>query len=148
MCSGADHLTDVLKDPHYSATDLSAYYINIDAFAYKGYPNTSSKQLSGQAIIDSGSTTINAPTEIAEAYIKLFDPPAIMPPEVGAYIIECSAKAPKESFSVTINGTHFEIPGADFVLSDAILAENGLDGPYGNYCFSGMQSGAVWGENT
>jgi hypothetical protein len=71
-----------------------------------------------------------------------------MPPEVGFYIIECSAKAPNESFSVTINDTDFEIPGADFVLSDAVLSENGIDGAYGNYCFCGMQSGSIWGKNT
>jgi hypothetical protein len=122
--------------------------VKTDAFTYPSYPNKSavaSGQLGGNAFVDSGSASVSAPNDVVDAYSKLFNPPAISPPELGFYAIECDAQAPEEPFSVIINGTDFVIPGSSFVLSDAILSENGFSGPYGNYCFSGLQDGGIFG---
>jgi hypothetical protein len=122
----------------------------VDSFAYANYANKSavtSGRLGGETIIDSGTIYIAVPEDVVDLYAKLFNPPAISPPEVGIYITECDAQGPEQPFSVTINGTNFDIPGADFVLSGVILSDNGLTGRYGNYCYCGIQSGGFWEES-
>lgn len=125
------------------------YTINVDGFTYADYANDSaiaSSHLGGEAIIDSGTISIAGPGDVVASYAKLFNPPAISPAEVGIYITECDAQGPEEPFVVTINGTSFDIPGSDFVLSGVILSENGIAGQYGNYCWCGIQSGGFWEE--
>ncbi|KAK4948989.1 hypothetical protein LTR10_012362 [Elasticomyces elasticus] len=134
--------TPIVLTPHYSTTALSEYAINIDATYFSSYTNTT--DTGGNTIIDSGTVTINARNEVADAYNKLFDPPAINPPDLGIYIIQCNATGPKVPFVVKIAGTEFKLPGESFVLSDVILSENGVSGEYGDYCFSGIQEAGVW----
>jgi hypothetical protein len=127
------------------------YTVNVDSFAYANYANGSaitSGRLGGETIIDSGSIAIAVPEEVVSSYAKLFNPPAISPSEVGIYITECDAQGPEQSFSVTINGTSFDMPGSDFVLSGVILSDNGFSGPYSNYCYCGIQNGGYWEERT
>jgi hypothetical protein len=106
-----------------------------------------SGQLGGNALVDSGTVSVNAPNAVADAYSKLFSPPAISPPELGFYITECDAQGPKDPFSIIINGTTFTIPGSAFVLSETLLSENGFSGQYGDYCFGGLQRGGIFGES-
>ncbi|KAK3633523.1 hypothetical protein LTR56_015776 [Elasticomyces elasticus] len=134
--------TPIVLTPHYSTTALSEYAINIDATYFSSYTNTT--DTGGNTIIDSGTVTINARNKVADAYNKLFDPPAINPPDLGIYIIQCNATGPKVPFIVKIAGTEFKLPGESFVLSDVILSENGVSGEYGDYCFSGIQEAGVW----
>jgi hypothetical protein len=137
-----------LQDSHYSKTDYSIYQIKVDNFTFPGYvPTVGEGQLGGNAIIDSGTISLNAPNDVADAYSKLFNPPAFAPPELGIYITECNAQGPSEPFSVIINGTAFFIPGSAFVLNEVILSENGFPGKYGDYCFSGMQDGGIFGQS-
>ncbi|KAK3620562.1 hypothetical protein LTR56_023344 [Elasticomyces elasticus] len=134
--------TPIVLTPHYSTTALSEYAINIDATYFSSHTNTT--DTGGNTIIDSGTVTINARNEVADAYNKLFDPPAINPPDLGIYIIQCNATGPKVPFVVKIAGTEFKLPGESFVLSDVVLSENGVTGEYGDYCFSGIQETGVW----
>ncbi|KAK5731453.1 hypothetical protein LTR17_011341 [Elasticomyces elasticus] len=134
--------TPIVLTPHYSTTALSEYAINVDATYFSSHTNTT--DTGGNTIIDSGTVTINARNEVADAYNKLFDPPAINPPDLGIYIIQCNATDPKVPFVVKIAGTEFKLPGESFVLSDVVLSENGVSGEYGDYCFSGIQETGVW----
>ncbi|KAF2115273.1 aspartic peptidase domain-containing protein [Lophiotrema nucula] len=139
--------TPLIPAPGSSSTEFTTYRLDVDAFTYGGYPNASAVkpgQFGGNALTDSGTITINVPNDIADAYNKLFDPPAIFPAEVGFWIIDCKAHGPKEPFYVVINSTTFTFPGSDFVLGDVLLSDNGIGGKYGNYCFSGIQEGGIW----
>jgi hypothetical protein len=127
-----------MQDPHFSTTEYTDYSIHVDAFSYPNYANASAV-VSGEAIIDSGTICITTPSEVAESYSKLFNPPAIMPAELGIYVTECDARGPSEPLDVVIEGKTFSIPGSSFVLSGVLLSDNGLAGAYGNYCFSGLQ---------
>jgi hypothetical protein len=125
------------------------YTVKVDSFAYANHANDSavaSGRLGGETIIDSGSIAIVVPKDVVASYAELFNPPAIIPPEVGIYITECDAQGPEQPFSITINGTNFDIPGSNFVLSGVLLSDNGFSGPYGNYCYCGIQIGPYWEE--
>ena len=117
---------------------------------FQGYNHTTaviqSGQLGGQGIVDTGTVTLNVPQDVAQAYNLLFDPPGIYIEDDAIWITNCTAKGPSAPFSVVFNGTTFHIPGKDFVLGELTLAANGLPGPYGEYCLSGVQSGGVFGE--
>lgn len=67
-----------------------------------------------QVIVDSGTTLILLPTGIANAVNALFDPPAVYSDDEGAYLVDCSAKAPE--FGVKIGSQTFFINSADLIL--------------------------------
>jgi hypothetical protein len=87
--------------------------------SFEGYSN-SSAQLGGKTFIDSGTISMNVPSEAFKAYSKLFDPPVIYAEEIGFAVIRCDAKGPKEPFLVTVNGT-------TFVSADTLLAVEGVN---------------------
>jgi hypothetical protein len=131
-------------------TEFTEYSIKVDAFTYNHSLDAStvtSGQFGGNAIIDSGTVSIDAPNDVVDAYNKLFNPPAILAPDLGFYVTECDAQGPEEPFSLVINGTKFTIPGSAFVLGDTVLSENGFSGDYGNYCFCGLQQGGIFGQS-
>lgn len=71
-----------------------------------------------QVVIDSGSTLIYLPTGIASAVNALFDPAAVYDAGSDAYLVNCSAKAPK--FGVEIGGQTFFVNGKDLILDYGI----------------------------
>ena len=74
-------------------------------------PNQPARSSQMQAIIDSGSTLMGVPMEIADAVNRLFDPPGKRNGTI--YTVNCSAKPPE--FGVVIGGQTFVIDGASMV---------------------------------
>ncbi|KAF2416403.1 acid protease, partial [Tothia fuscella] len=66
-----------------------------------------------QINLDSGTTLLLLPKDIAKSVNDRFVPPAKFNPRLG-YTVDCAAKAPK--FGVKISGTTFWIDGKDLVL--------------------------------
>ncbi|KAL6718729.1 hypothetical protein ACLMJK_002963 [Lecanora helva] len=67
------------------------------------------------AIVDSGTTFIKAPTAIANAVNALFDPPATYSVDRGIYLVNCSAKPPY--LGINIASTTFSINSEDLILA-------------------------------
>ncbi len=121
------------------------YTITVDGFRYQGsertqwthgnWPNPLAKPSNPskvQLIVDSGTTLIYLPTGIANAVNALFVPPAVYDPNQGAYVVQCSARAPK--FGVMIGKQIFYINALDMVL------------PSGNgTCISGVDDAGTGG---
>ncbi len=121
------------------------YTITVDGFSYDGSEKTKWTHGNGpnplvkpsdsskvQVIVDSGTTLIYLPTGIANAVNALFVPPAVYDLNQGAYVVDCSAKAPK--FGVTIGKQTFYINGLDMIL------------PSGNgTCISGVDDAGTGG---
>lgn len=85
-----------------------------------------------QVIVDSGTTLIYIPTGIANAVNALFIPPAIYSNVAGAYVVDCSAKAPK--FGVMVGKQTFYINAQDMIL-----------GAGTGSCISGVNDAGVGG---
>ena len=80
-----------------------------------------------QMIVDSGTTLIYLPDNVAVIVNSLFDPPVTFDAGTGLYVANCSAVAPK--FGVYIDGQLFYINPLDMML------ETGLAG----ICLSTVQ---------
>ena len=116
------------------------YAITADGFDYEG--NETTKWTYGnwanplekpsvpsklQIIVDSGTTLIYLLTAIANAVNALFVPPPIYNSTIGAYVVVCSAKAPR--FGVTVGKQTFYINGLDMILfSGPGTCESGVSG--------------------
>jgi aspergillopepsin I len=87
----------------------------------------------GKYIVDSGTTLNYMPTSIATAVNSAFSPPAVYSNDVGAYIVDCKAKAP--SLGITIGGTVFNTNALDMIL----LA--GTDANGNDVCITGVVDG-------
>jgi len=68
-----------------------------------------------QVIIDSGTSLIYLPTEVANAVNALFSPPAFF--NLGVYSVDCNATAPE--FGVRIGSQTFFINAEDLILHNA-----------------------------
>jgi hypothetical protein len=107
-----------------------------------------SSSLNHTALLDSGTVCISVPAEIADAYNKLYDPPAIYVDDLGLYVTKCDAQPPKQPFHITISGKRFVIPGEDLLLPGTVMSTNGAaapDSPYASYCVGAMQRAGTWG---
>jgi aspergillopepsin I len=89
----------------------------------------------GKYIVDSGTTLNYMPTSIATAVNSAFSPPAVYSNDVGAYIVDCKAKAP--SLGITIGGTVFNTNALDMIL----LA--GTDANGNDICITGVVGGGI-----
>lgn len=88
-------------------------------------------------VIDSGTTLNYLPSDVAEAFNLLFDPPGEFVDELGVYIVECNAAPP--DLGITISGETFYHNTIDLIF----------DGQLGdNLCLSGVQDGGVLGAGS
>lgn len=86
-----------------------------------------------QAIVDSGTSLIYAPDDIAASVASAFDPPAIYSDQFGGYATLCTATPPK--FGVYISGRIHFINAADMLIP---ADSNGN-------CVSGVQPAGTYG---
>lgn len=96
----------------------------------------------GTVIVDSGTSLLYAPNDVADAVAEGFDPPASFNSDTGMYVVDCTATAPL--FGSSVSGKIFFVNGADLLVPD------GSGG-----CISGVQPnnggltilGDVWMKN-
>ena len=69
------------------------------------------------AIVDSGTTLLLAPNDVAEAVALAFDPPGEYDEYSGYIIVECNATVPL--FGIAINGKMFYVNSLDLVLQES-----------------------------
>ncbi|MCJ1224429.1 hypothetical protein MMC12_001074 [Toensbergia leucococca] len=100
-------------------------------YGYGNWPNPFQPN-GAQYIVDSGTTLLYLPTGQADAINALFDPPAVYSDDVGAYVVDCNAKAPE--LGVQIGGEVFFISPLDLILNSEgscfTGVDDGGDGPY------------------
>lgn len=127
--------------PHAAeATNYSYYTITPDGFllsgeeeTYTGYRRFSEDPSTDfPVIVDSGTTLLYLPTELAEEINAAFDPPSVYIEEEGVFENYCDATPP--TFAVRINGTDFYINSQDLLLT----GELGEDPETGG-CITGVQ---------
>jgi hypothetical protein len=116
---------------------VPAYYTTSASFIFPG-SNLLNDTTAPRIILDSGTTLIYLPDEIAEAYNSGFNPPAVYDEQEGIYFVECGAKAP--ALTVVIGGKHFKVDSRDLIYSatDGISAD----------CISSVVPGGSLGLNT
>jgi hypothetical protein len=101
------------------------YFVDIDSYVF---PGSSKLNTTSTAILDTGTTLLYAPTQIAKDYNEQFKPKAKFVEDEDTYYVDCNAEAP--AFAVTIGGVEFNVTAADVIL------------PIGdNQCISGVQDG-------
>ncbi|GAB7366768.1 hypothetical protein MBLNU230_g0722t1 [Neophaeotheca triangularis] len=131
------------------------YTITIDGFAYSrnrfesfnptSVPNARQRSVVGNntaVIVDSGTTLLYAPDDIAEEIIALFDPPGYFDSDYDIWFVDCDSRPP--NFGVMIGGKVFYVNPLDLILQI---------GP--GQCISGVQPsfggyvilGDVWMKN-
>ncbi|KAL8934205.1 MAG: hypothetical protein Q9216_006022 [Gyalolechia sp. 2 TL-2023] len=86
------------------------YQIAMDGFTY----GNRSQKVELQANIDSGTTLIFLPSEIATGLNQMFDPPAEYDRFRGAYYVDCASTPPR--FGVSIAGHTFYVNPTDMIL--------------------------------
>lgn len=119
----------------------SYYTIVPDGFLLKGteesffgYQNVNeSPDTNFPVIVDSGTTLMYLPPQVAEAVNELFDPPAVYIEEEGVFETDCDATVP--TFAIRIGGTDFYINSKDLLLT----GDAGYD-PYTGGCITGVQA--------
>ena len=94
-------------------TQYSYYTIIPDGVEVNGQ----SKSTSFPAIVDTGTTLLYLPTNLAEAINAAYDPPSQYIESEGVYENYCDAKPPK--FGITIGGKTFMISPSELVLKGA-----------------------------
>ncbi|EMC91921.1 hypothetical protein BAUCODRAFT_134676 [Baudoinia panamericana UAMH 10762] len=131
-----------LTDDANAAQNFSFYTIVPDGFllsgqqqTYRGYRNVSESPATNyDAIVDSGTTLMYLPNNIAQAVNALFDPPSVYIEEEGVFENYCDATPP--TFAIRINGTDFYINSAEMLLTGA-----GGQDTYTGGCITGVQPG-------
>ena len=135
-----------LVDEPNAQTQYSFYTIVPDGFTFKGsgdvkvhrtswheaFPNQINADLQFPVIVDSGTTLVYLPDELAEAANALFEPSAEYLEDEGAFFVDCEATAPE--FGVSINGTTFNVNAADLIFQAEVDPTTGL-------CLTGIQAG-------
>jgi hypothetical protein len=153
------------------ATQYSFYTMVADSYVYEGtaknVPSAGKWQGLFQheiknttqfpVIVDSGTTLLYLPTELAEDVLNLYDPPAVYVEDEGGYFALCNASVPE--FGVEIGGKVFWISEADSMhRHHSGLCNQGaghlltrftvlMQGQYftddagDNYCLTGPQDG-------
>ncbi|KAJ7628928.1 aspartic peptidase domain-containing protein [Roridomyces roridus] len=112
---------------------LSLFYtIDVESLTFPGSENLTVSL--NNTFIDTGTTFNYLPTDIAAAYNAAFDPPGVIDPDVGAFVVPCNATVPE--FSLSIGGKTFTIDTRDQLFP--------LGPPVGNetlMCYTGTQDG-------
>ena len=114
----------------FTAKSFDFYTINVDGYHYgTGITNGS------QAIVDSGTTLLYLPGDVAKNANEAFRPRAKqLDSEGGLWFVDCKAKAPP--FTVQINGAQYPINAADLIFQDSVDNSTGL-------CLTGIQDGGA-----
>ncbi|KKF94417.1 putative aspartic-type endopeptidase [Ceratocystis platani] len=129
--------TDILIASVSSFPDASSQYtfytVVTDGIQY-GQVQDSRKYL---YIVDTGTTLLYLPPELAESIAQSFSPPAIYLYQYGAYFAPCDASSPR--IAIIINNVKLWLNPADLIYSDfkdsatgycAIGVTTGGEGPY------------------
>ncbi|KAI9663963.1 MAG: hypothetical protein M1821_007454 [Bathelium mastoideum] len=135
-------IVNLVDEPN-DATQYSFYTIVPSGFSFEGagdvrahrtawHETFSNRESQITTIVDSGTTLVYLPDEIAEAVNALFEPSAVYLEDEGAFFADCQATAP--TFGVNINGTTFNVNAADLLLQSEVDPETGL-------CLTGVQAG-------
>jgi hypothetical protein len=90
---------------------------------------------SSNVILDTGTTLLYAPTNVANAVAAAFRPRGQYSDEIGAVVVACNATAPP--FSVQIGGKQFAVTGKDLILPI------GTDERGREVCISGVVDGGA-----
>lgn len=122
-----------------SASVYTYYSISIDGFSITPPSSPSSTTVPPQnfssasqnIIVDSGTTLIYLPDQIADYVASLFSPPAVLNPYSGLYIVSCTAAAPR--VGVTIAGQTY------FISTDDLMNR-------GSGAVGGASAGATAGQ--
>ena len=119
--------------PQASAAKIFSFYTIVpDGFVISG--NNGQQSISASpasnfpVIVDSGTTLVYLPAQLAQQVNAAFNPPAVWVESSGLYETDCDAIPPK--FAVRINGTSFYINSQDMLL--------GYD-PQTGSCVTGIQ---------
>lgn len=106
--------TDLVKTPLVSQQDYSYYTILVDTVTW-GSGSSQGHETNGaqRYAVDSGTSLIYVPTNVAKAYNNLWDQPTTHDIKQGIWSVPCDAIPPP--FSVTINGKVFEINPVDLI---------------------------------
>ncbi|KAK3077782.1 hypothetical protein LTS18_009323, partial [Coniosporium uncinatum] len=115
-----------------AATEFSFYTINIDGFRFESGSVRPVNDLS--FIVDSGTSLNYLPTVIARNVNALFDPPAQLVRNQGAFFVPCNATPP--DFGIEIGGKVFWIDSADMINQQNIDLNTG-------YCVTGINDGGA-----
>ncbi|KAF2232966.1 acid protease [Viridothelium virens] len=83
-------------------------------------------------IVDSGTTLVYLPDELAIDINEAFEPSAEYVEDEGAFFVDCQATAP--TFGVNINGTTFNVNPVDLIFQSEVDPTTGL-------CLTGIQAG-------
>ncbi len=130
------------------------YSITVNGFGYSASPSaqfdvegTGNKKKipiveAGTAIVDSGTSLLYAPNDVAQGVALAFDPPGTYDAGQGLWFVDCNAIPP--IFGVDIGGKMFFVNGADLIVPAS-----------GGMCTSGVQPkgsgmtilGDVWMKN-
>lgn len=70
------------------------------------------------AIVDSGTSLIYAPSSVAAGLAAAFDPPAAVSPDTGLYHVECSARVPR--FGVVVQYKVFYVNALDLIIDTGL----------------------------
>lgn len=120
-------VTVPIQKTQFTGLPLTYNYYTIDVDSYV-FPGSSKLNTTGTSILDTGTTLLYVPTEIAKAYNEQFVPKATFVADEDTYYVDCDATAP--AFAVTIGGVEFSVTAADVIL------------PIGDgECLSGIQDG-------
>ena len=133
-------IMEIVDSPN-AVTQYSFYTITPDGFTFQGaehsrFSKGRSRGISVASdfptIVDSGTTLVYLPDELAEILGELYDPPAEYLEDEGGFFVDCQATAP--TFGVDINGTTFNVNAADLILQGQTDPTTGL-------CLTGIQPG-------
>ena len=126
------------------------YTITIDGWAYSnnkgaifdtrgtGNPRYTPVVSSGDnsVIVDSGTSLIFAPEDIARDVAALYSPPATYNPDYGLYLVDCNATAPL--FGVALSKKVFYVNPVDLVIqAGGGICVTGVQGSAGGYSILG-----------
>ncbi|KAI9696907.1 MAG: hypothetical protein M1820_007982 [Bogoriella megaspora] len=103
------------------------YTITVDGFNYGNATSKRAVAASQQAIVDSGTTLMYLPSDLAHSINSQFNPPADYDEDYELWNVDCNAIAP--DLSLVIGGKTFTIYGADLVVQSTTS----------DYCSSGVQ---------
>ncbi|KAH8650008.1 aspartic peptidase domain-containing protein [Xylariales sp. PMI_506] len=123
-----------INEPYENISQYAFYTIIPDAYVLA---NVSTSAAGIPVIVDSGTTLLYLPTNIAEPVLNAYDPPAIYIDDEGAYFVPCNATAPE--FGITIGGKTFTVSAEDLIYQDIIDTPSGL-------CLAGIVDGGTEGS--
>jgi len=87
------------------------YTVDVDAYTF---PGSDKLETNGTSILDTGTTLLYLPENVAYGLAAAFNPPANYSSDSEAFTVNCNATAP--AFSVVIGGVDFNVTAADLIL--------------------------------